>query len=95
MLFLLAGVLIAFDLWRLRTRLPSRLARAGAAVTSVAALLTGVGFAIGSFAGFLLAYAGELFAIPLGSPSSASDSGGAVAFRAGHHGFRSCSPEQD
>ena len=65
-LFLLAGILIAFDLWRLRSHLPSRLARAGAAVTAVAALLTGVGFAIGSFAGFLLAYAGELFIIPAG-----------------------------
>lgn len=65
-LFLLAGLLIAFDLWRLRTRLSSRVARAGAAVTATAALLTGAGFAIGSFAGFMLAYTGELFLIPLG-----------------------------
>lgn len=65
-LFLAAGLLIALDLWRLRERLPSRLARTGAAVTAAAALLTGLGFAIGSFAGFLLAYTGELFLIPLG-----------------------------
>jgi len=65
-LFLLAGLLIAFDLWRLRAHLPSRLARAGAAVTAVAAFLTGVGFAVGSFVGFLLAYTNELFVIPVG-----------------------------
>ncbi|MGI9083678.1 MAG: hypothetical protein ACR2FE_00115 [Aeromicrobium sp.] len=65
-LFLLAGLLIAFDLWRLRSQLPSRLARVGATLTAAAALFTGVGFGIGSFAGFLLAYAGELFVIPLG-----------------------------
>ena len=35
-------------------------------MTAVAALLTGVGFAIGSFVGFLLAYASELFVIPVG-----------------------------
>lgn len=65
-LFLVAGLLIAFDLWRLRPRLPSRLARVGATVTAAASLVTGAGFALGSFAGFLLAYAGELFLIPLG-----------------------------
>jgi hypothetical protein len=65
-LFLVAGLLIAVDLWRLRSRLPSRLARTGAGVTAAASLVTGVGFGIGSFAGFLLAYTGELFLIPLG-----------------------------
>jgi hypothetical protein len=65
-LFFVAGLLIAFDLWRLRSRLPSRLARVGAAVTALAALMTGVGFGMGSFAGFLLAYTGELFLVPLG-----------------------------
>lgn len=65
-LFVVAGLMIALDLWRLRTRLPSRLARTGAALTAAAVLLTCVGFGIGSFTGFLLAYTGELFLIPLG-----------------------------
>lgn len=57
---------LQFDLWRLRTRLPARVAKTGAALTAAAALLTGLGFGTGSFAGFLLAYTGELFLVPLG-----------------------------
>ncbi len=65
-LFLVSGLLIALDLGRLRSRLPSPVARLGAAVTMVAALMTGVGFGMGTYAGFLLAYTGELFLVPLG-----------------------------
>lgn len=65
-LFLVAGLMVALDLWRLRRRLPSLFAQTGAALTAAAALLTGLGFGIGSFAGFLLAYTAVLFLIPLG-----------------------------
>jgi hypothetical protein len=65
-LFLVSGLLIALDLGRLRSRLPSPVARLGAAVTMVAALMTGLGLGMGTYAGFLLAYTGELFLVPLG-----------------------------
>jgi len=64
--FFAAGLLVGLGLWGLRTRLPSKVAKCGAAFTAFTAALVAVGFAIGSFAGFLLVYVGQLFLIPLG-----------------------------
>ena len=64
--FLVAGLSAGLGLWGLRARLPSRVARLGAMWTAVTAAVVGVGFALGSFVGFMLVYVGQLFLIPLG-----------------------------
>ena len=64
--FFVAGLLAGLGLWDLRARLPSKVAKVGATLTAVTAALVAVGFALGSFVGFLLVYVGQLFLIPLG-----------------------------
>jgi len=64
--FLVAGLSAGLGLWGLRPRLPSRVARIGAMWTAFTAAVVGVGFALGSFVGFILVYVGQLFLIPLG-----------------------------
>lgn len=64
--FFVAGLLAGLGLWGLRTPLPSLVAKCGAMLTAFTVALVAVGFAIGSFAGFLLVYVGQLFLIPLG-----------------------------
>jgi len=64
--FLVAGLLIAAGIFVSRSWLPARTARLGAICSAVAGLAIGIGFAAGSFMGFLLVYFGVLFALPLG-----------------------------
>ena len=64
--FFAAGLLVGLGLWGFRARLPSKVAKVGATLTAVTAALVAVGFALGSFVGFVLVYVGQLFLIPLG-----------------------------
>lgn len=64
--FFAAGLLAGLGLWGLRAPLPSKVAKCGATLTAATAALVAVGFALGSFGGFLLVYVGQLFLIPLG-----------------------------
>ena len=64
--FFAAGLLVGLGLWHLRARLPSTVARVGSMLTAVTAALVAAGFALGSFAGFLLVYVGLLFLISVG-----------------------------
>ena len=63
--FTAAGILIAVDLVALRARLPSRVARVGVVALAAAAAGVGVGVASDSYPGFLAAYVGLLFVIPV------------------------------
>lgn len=64
--FLVAGLLLAVDLYVLRSRLPARTAKVGVICSALTCAGIGVGFASGGFIGFLLAYYGLLFTLPLG-----------------------------
>lgn len=64
--FFAAGLLVGLGLWGFRAHLPSKVAKVGATLTAVTAALVAVGFALGSFLGFVLVYVGQLFLIPLG-----------------------------
>jgi len=62
-----AGLAAAVGLVGVARQLQSRWSRYGANFTGLSAGLAGAGIALGSFAGFLAAYVGILFAMPLGA----------------------------
>lgn len=64
--FGIAGLLIGHGLWRLRLRLPAKFARVGVALCAVASTAVGLGLAAGTSAGWIAAYSGILFVLPLG-----------------------------
>lgn len=64
--FALAGTSTAYGLVGLWPRLPARAARIGLVVSAVSCFAVGFGFAASGFVGFILAYSGILFGIPVG-----------------------------